>query len=103
MTNDGAPLFWVSGTLASLGQRFSDSRGVTFHHLEIRELGGKVQRLSLVHAVQAIAALVEQNAVGTFFIWALPGERRLWCFARADGPQAVDLDTMQQIIDQAAP
>jgi hypothetical protein len=73
----------------------------TFHFLEIRVLGGKMRRPTMVRVVDQIAALLEENVIGTFFFWALPGERRLWCLARADGPRSMDLETMQRIIEAA--
>jgi hypothetical protein len=95
------PLFWVAGTVTRMGQRFRDSENTTFHSLEICRLGGKVQRFPIVRAIEHIAALVERDCIGTFFFWSQPGERRLWCVARADGPHGIDLTTMHKIIPEA--
>jgi hypothetical protein len=91
-------LFWVAGTVTSLGQRFRDDESTVFHSLEICRLGGNVRRFTIVRAVEEIAALVERDCIGTFFFWSLLGERRLWCVARADGPHSIDLKTMQKIV-----
>ena len=93
-------LFWVAGTVTSLGQRFRDDEN-TFHSLEICRLGGDVHRFSIVRAVEDVAALVERDCIGTFFFCSSPGARRLWCVARADGPHGIDLATMQKVIPEA--
>jgi hypothetical protein len=97
------PLFWVAGAVTSLGHRFHENENTIFRSLEIRSLGGSVQRFKLVRAVDDVAALVERDCVGTFFFCALPGERRLWCVARADGPNGIDVAAMQMIIEEAKP
>jgi hypothetical protein len=95
------PLFWVAGTITSLGQRLRDTESTIFHSLEICRLGGNVQRFTIVRALEDIAALVERDCIGTFFFCSLPGERRLWCVARADGPHGIDVETMRKIIPEA--
>ena len=84
-----------------MGQRRRDNENTIFHSLEICRLGGHVHRLSIVRAVEDIAALVERDCIGTFFFCSLPGERRLWCVARADGPHGIDVETMRKIIPEA--
>jgi hypothetical protein len=94
------PLFWVAGTVTHMGRGAPDHETTTFDSLEICRLGGKVDRFTTVHAAGEIAALVEHNCIGTFFFWSRPGERRLWCVARADGPRSVDLAALQKIIPE---
>jgi hypothetical protein len=96
------PLFWVAGTVTGLGQRRRDNENTIFHSLEICRLGGHVHRFTIVRAVEDIAALIEPDCIGTFFFWLSPGERRLWCVARADGPHGIDAETMRKIIPEAA-
>jgi hypothetical protein len=88
------PLFWVAGTITSSGQRFRDSENTIFQ-------SRNVQRFTIVRAVEDIAALVERDCIGTFFFCSLPGERRLWCVARADGPHGIDVETMRKVIPEA--
>lgn len=94
-------LFWIAGTVTNLGQRFRDDDNTIFHSLDICRLGGQVHRLTMLRTVEEVSALVERDCVGTFFFWSLPGESRLWCVARADGPHSIDVDTMRKIIQEA--
>jgi hypothetical protein len=94
------PLFWVAGTVTAMGQCSRENEHTIFHSLDICRLGGSVQRFATVRTVEDIAALVERNCIGTFFFWALPGERRLWCVQRADGPHGIDWKTMQKIVPE---
>jgi hypothetical protein len=98
LNSKGSP-FWLDGTITAVGERSSNSEVITvFRSLDICRLGGRVQRLTIVHAIQDIAALIVQHCIGTFFFLELPGECRLWCVARADGPHGVDVEAMRQII-----
>jgi hypothetical protein len=77
-----------------------DKGGVLYRYIEISEKGGKVRRLTIVRAVEALAALIEQHAVGMFLFWERQGERWLWCVDRADGPRQVDFETMRAYVEQ---
>jgi hypothetical protein len=93
------PPFWVDGTVTHVGERISGSEDTTvFRSLDICRLGGSVQRLTVVCALRGVAALIEQSCIGTFFFWQETDECRLWCVARADGPNGLDVDTMRKII-----
>jgi hypothetical protein len=99
--SDLSDLFWIAGVVTALGPRSRDRRGTTFQYVEICEQGGNVRRLAMVHVVDEVATLLEENAIGSFFFWSLPSECRLWCVSRADGPRGMDLNTMQRIIEGA--
>jgi hypothetical protein len=88
----------VVGTIAAIGPAVPERRGTTYKYLEIYEKGGHLRRLTFVHASAEIAALLEEYAIGIFLFWVLPGERRLWCVDRADGPKHVDFDAMRSYI-----
>jgi hypothetical protein len=94
-------LFSIVGTIASIGPSVSDEHGTTYHHLEIYEKGGKLRRITIVRAVTEIAALIQEHSIGIFVFWSLPGERRLWCVDRADGPKHVDFQTLYALISRA--
>jgi len=94
-----SPFWWVDGTVTDVGERLSKGEDTTiFRSLEICWRGGRVQRLQVVHAARVIATLIEQHCIGTFCFWQQTDECRLWCVARADGPQGVDVETMRKII-----
>ncbi|MBV8754076.1 MAG: hypothetical protein JO328_14535 [Hyphomicrobiales bacterium] len=73
---------------------------ITYRYLDICEKGGRTRRLTIVRAVEALASLIEQHAVGMFLFWQRPGERRPWCVDRADGPQRVDFAAMRTCLQQ---
>jgi hypothetical protein len=56
--------------------------------------------LTIVRAIEALALLIEQHAVGMFLFWERQGERWLWCVDRADGPQQVDFEAMRAYVQQ---
>ncbi|HYK81469.1 MAG TPA: hypothetical protein VEU95_17665 [Micropepsaceae bacterium] len=53
-----------------------------------------------MRAIEALALLIEQHAVGMFLFWERQGERWLWCVDRADGPQQVDFEAMRAYVQQ---
>jgi hypothetical protein len=91
----------LSALLPQSSHACPTKHGTTYHYLEIYEKGGKLRRITIVRAVAEIAALVEEHAIGTFLFWSLPGERRLWCVDRADGPKHVDFETMRAFVSRA--
>jgi hypothetical protein len=91
-------LLSVAGTIASIGPRVCDRHGTTWQHLEFYEEGGGLRRITIVRAVTEIAALVEEHVIGIFLFWSLPGERRLWCVDRADGPRQVDFQILHAVV-----
>jgi hypothetical protein len=91
-------LLSVVGTIGSIGPRVCDLHGTTWQHLEFYEEGGGLRRVTIVRAIPEIAALVEEDAIGIFVFWSLPGERRLWCVDRADGPRQVDFQILHTVV-----
>jgi hypothetical protein len=91
-------LLSVAGTISSIGPRVCDRHGTTWQHLEFYEEGGGVRRITIVRAITEIAALVEEHVIGIFLFWSLPGERRLWCVDRADGPRQVDFQILHAVV-----
>jgi hypothetical protein len=77
-----------------------DKDGVLCRYIEICEEGGRVRRLTIVRAIEALASLVEQHAIGMFLFWERQGERWLWCVDRADGPKQVDFEAMRAYVQQ---
>src|SRR3984893_13496740 len=94
------PIFPVIGTITAVGPNNLDKGGVLYRYIEISEKGGRVRRLTIVRAVEALAALIERHAIGLFFFWERQGERRLWCVDRADGPQQVDFEAIRAYVQQ---
>jgi hypothetical protein len=94
------PVFPVVGTITAVGASMLDKGGVLYRYIEISEKGGRVRRLTIVRAVEALAALIEQHAVGMFLFWERQGERRLWCVDRADGPKQVDFEAIRAFVQQ---
>jgi hypothetical protein len=94
------PIFPVIGTITSVGPNTLDKGGVLYRYIEICEKGGRTRRLTIVRAIEALAMLIEQHAVGMFVFWERQGERRLWCVDRADGPQQVDFAAMRAYVQQ---
>jgi hypothetical protein len=94
------PIFPVIGTITSVGPNTLDKGGVLYRYIEICEKGGGTRRLTIVRAIEALAMLIEQHAVGMFVFWERQGERRLWCVDRADGPQQVDFAAMRAYVQQ---
>jgi hypothetical protein len=90
-------LLSIVGAIASIGPCVCERHGTTWHHLEFEEEGGGLRRITIVRAIAEIAALVEERAMGIFLIWSLPGERRLWCVDRADGPRQVDFQILHAV------
>lgn len=88
-------LFSIVGTLVIVGPSESDGGDTTYQHLVFREKGGRVRHLTIVRASADIAALIEQYVIGIFLFRELPGERRLWCVDRADGPRCMDFEAMR--------
>ena len=89
------PVFPVVGTVTAVGPSRFDEGGILYHYIDICEKGGRARRLTIVRAVEALGALIEQHAIGIFLFWERHGERRLWCVDRADGPQQVDFDAIR--------
>ena len=94
------PLFAIVGTITAVGPSMLDQGAVLYRHIEICERGGRVRRLTIVRAIEALASLIEQHAVGMFLFWERQGERWLWCVDRADGPQQVDFAAMRAYVEQ---
>ena len=94
------PVFPVVGAVTAIGPSMLDKGGVLYRYIEISEKGGRVRRLTIVRAVEALASLIEQHAVGMFLFWEREGERRLWCVDRADGPKQVDFEAMRAYVQQ---
>ena len=94
------PLVAVVGTITAIGPSMLDKGGVIYRHIEICEQGGRVRRLTMVRAVDALASLIERHAVGMFLFWELQGERLLWCVDRADGPQQVDFEALRAYVHE---
>ena len=94
------PVFPIIGTVTAVGPNMLDKGGVLYRYIEISEQGGRVRRLTIVRAVEALAAPIEQHAIGMFLFWERDGERRLWCVDRADGPRHVDFEAMRAYIQQ---
>ena len=94
------PVFPIVGAITAVGPNKLDKGGVLFRYIEISEQGGKVRRLTIVRAVEELAALIETHAIGMFLFWERDGERRLWCVDRADGPKQVDFEAMRAYVQQ---
>ena len=94
------PVFPIVGTITAVGPKWLDKGGVLYRYIEISEQGGGIRRLTIVRAVEELAALIEQHAIGTFLFWERQGERRLWCVDRADGPKQVDFEAMRAYVQQ---
>ena len=94
------PVFPVVGAITTVGPNMLDKGGVLYRYIEISEKGGRVRRLTIVRAVEALASLIEQHAVGMFLFWERDGERRLWCVDRADGPKQVDFEAIRAYVQQ---
>jgi hypothetical protein len=94
------PVFSIVGTITAVGPSMLDEGGVLYRYIEICEKGGRVRRLTIVRAVEALASLIEQHAIGMFLFWQREGERWLWCVDRADGPQRVDFEAMRAYVQQ---
>jgi hypothetical protein len=94
------PVFPVVGTITAVGPSMLDKGGVLYRYIEFREKGGRARHLTVVRAVEELAALIEQHAIGMFLFWERQGERRLWCVDRADGPKQVDFEAMRAYIQQ---
>jgi hypothetical protein len=94
------PIFPVIGTITAVGPNSLDKGDVLYRYIEICEKGGRRRRLTIVRAIEALASLIEQHAVGMFLFWERQGERWLWCVDRADGPQRVDFEAMRAYFQQ---
>jgi hypothetical protein len=94
------PVFPVVGTVTAVGPSRLDKSGVLYRYIEICEKGGRARRLTIVRAVEALATLIEQHAIGIFLFWERQGERWLWCVDRADGPQRVDFDAIRAYVQE---
>jgi len=90
----------IVGVITAIGPSKLDKGGVLYRYIDICEKGGEVRRLTIVRAVEALAALIEEHAIGMFLFWERQGERRLWCVDRADGPQRVDFDAIRAYVQQ---
>jgi hypothetical protein len=89
------PLVPVIGAITAIGPNNADNGGVIYRYIEFREEGGRTRRLTIVRAIAALAALIEQHAIGVFLFWERQEESRLWCVDRADGPQRVDFEALR--------
>jgi hypothetical protein len=94
------PVFPVIGTITAVGPSMLDKGGVLYRYIEISEKGGKVRRLTIVRAIEDLAALIEKDVIGMFLFWERQGERRLWCVDRADGPRQVDFEAIRAFVQQ---
>lgn len=94
------PIFAVIGIITAVGPNNSDKGGVLYRYIEISEKGGRTGRLTVVRAIEALASLIEQHAIGMFLFWERQGERWLWCVDRADGPRQVDYEAMRACFQQ---
>jgi hypothetical protein len=90
----------IIGTITAVGPNNLDKGGVLYRYIEISEKGGRVRRLTIVRAVETLAALIEQHAIGMFLFWERQGERWLWCVDRADGPRQVDFEAIRAYVQQ---
>jgi hypothetical protein len=63
------PIFPLVGTITAVGPNILAKGGALCRYLEISEQGGRVRRLTIVRAVEALAALVEQHAIGLFLFY----------------------------------
>lgn len=85
----------VIGAITAIGPNNGDNGGVLYRYIDFREEGGRTRRLTIVRAIEALATLIEQHAIGMFLFWERQEERRLWCVDRADGPQQVDFEALR--------
>ena len=97
---NSCPVFPVVGTVTAVGPSRLDKGGILYRYIDICETGGRARRLTIVRAVAALAALIEQHAIGIFLFWQRRGECCLWCVDRADGPQRVDFDAIRAYVQQ---
>jgi len=93
-------IFSVIGIITAIGPNNLDKGGVLYRYIDISERGGRTRRLTIVRAVEALASLIEQHAIGMFLFWERQGERWLWCVDRADGPQRVDFEAVRAYFQQ---
>jgi len=77
-----------------------DKGSILYRYIEISEKSGRVRRLTIGRAVEALAALIEQRTIGMFLFWKCQGERRLWCADRAEGQRQVDFEAMRAYVQQ---
>ena len=94
------PIIPIIGTITAIGPNNLDKGGVLYRYIEICEKGGRIRRLTIVRAVEALSALIEPHAVGMFLFWERQGERFLWCVDRADGPRQVDFEAVRAYVQQ---
>jgi hypothetical protein len=92
----------VIGTITAIGPNDLDKGVVLYRYIEICEKGGRARRLTIVRAVETLAALIEKHAIGIFVFWEREGERLLWCVDRADGPKQVDFEAIRAYVQQRA-
>jgi|ERR1043166_2433801 hypothetical protein len=97
---NACPVFPIVGTVTAIGPSMLDKGGVLYRYIEICEEGGRVRRLTIVRAIEALASLVERHAIGMFLFWERQGECWLWCVDRADGPKQVDFEAMRAYVRQ---
>jgi hypothetical protein len=97
---NSCPIFPIVGTITAIGPSMLDKGGVLYRYIEISEKGGKVRRLTIVRAIEDLAALIEKDVIGMFLFWERQGERRLWCVDRADGPRQVDFEAIRAYVQQ---
>jgi hypothetical protein len=93
-------IFPLVGTITAVGPNRLDKGVVLYRYIEISEKGGKVRRLTIVRAAEALAALIEKHAIGIFLFWERQGERLLWYVDRADGPKEVDFELVRAYVQQ---
>ena len=89
------PVFAIVGTITAVGPSMLHDGGVLFRHIDICEKGGEARRLTSVRAVEAIASLIEQHAIGIFLFWERQDELLLWYEHRADGAQVIDFKAIR--------
>ena len=67
------PVFPVVGTITAVGPSMLDKGGVLYRYIEFREKGGRARHLTVVRAVEELAALIEQHAIGMFSVLGAAG------------------------------
>ena len=56
------PVFPVVGTITAIGPSMLDKGGVLYRYIEFCERGGRIRRLTVVRAVEALASLIRSES-----------------------------------------
>ena len=67
------PIFPVVGAITAVGPNNLDKGGVLYRYIDICEKGGRTRRLTIVRAVEALAALIELYTIGIVSRSGKPG------------------------------